>query len=354
MTRYKVSFPHLGNYYVPLEHLFTRGLDVEYVVPPAITKNTLALGSLHSPDYICAPFKFNMGNYIETIEKGADTLVQTSGACRLRYYGELQSQIIRDLGYDVRFITLTPGSLSNPLSFYQSFKEINPEMTMKRIGSTLPVVMEMIESMDKVEDFVRKNSGFQKEEGRLEDIHKAFLNKLRHQETKRDVKKLYKKTTEELLEAPRSLPKNPIRVGVVGEYYTIMEPFSNHDIEKILAKKGIVVDRWINLTNTLLRRDRKIKKRIRGYTRYSMGATSMFTMDQALRFAKQKYDGIIHVKSFGCTPEMDAIPVLRNISRDYNIPVLYFTFDSQNSDTGIQTRLEAFYDMIMMRKGGLL
>lgn len=80
----------------------------------------------------------------------------------------------------------------------------------------------------------------------------------------------------------------------------------------------------------------------------------MFTVDQALRFAKQKYDGIIHVKSFGCTPEMDAMPVLQNISRDFNIPILYFTFDSQTSDTGIQTRLEAFYDMIMMRKGGLL
>lgn len=353
MTRYKVSFPHLGNYYVPLEHLFTRGLDVEYVVPPVITKKTLELGSLHSPDYICAPFKFNVGNYIETIEKGADTLVQTSGACRLRYYGELQSQIIRDLGYDVRFVTLSPGSLSNPLSLYHSFKEINPGMSMKTIGSTLPVVMEMIESMDKAEDFVRRNSGFQRKAGVLEEIHQDFLNKIRKTETKKEVKRLYKQTAEALVEVPLDVPKNPIRVGVIGEYYTIMEPFSNHDIEKELAKKGIVVDRWVNLTNTVLRRDWKRKKRIRGYTRYSLGATSMFTVDQALRFAKQKYDGIIHVKSFGCTPEMDAIPVLQNISRDYGIPVLYFTFDSQNSDTGIQTRLEAFHDMILMRKGGL-
>lgn len=83
-----------------------------------------------------------------------------------------------------------------------------------------------------------------------------------------------------------------------------MEPFSNHDIEKKLAKKGIVVDRWINLTNTVLRKDWKRKKRVKHYIKYSMGATSMFTVDQALRFAKQKYDGIIHVKSFGCPPNL--------------------------------------------------
>lgn len=41
MTKYKVSFPHLGNYYVPLERLFTRGLNVDYVVPPLITKKRL-------------------------------------------------------------------------------------------------------------------------------------------------------------------------------------------------------------------------------------------------------------------------------------------------------------------------
>jgi len=44
------------------------------------------------------------------------------------------------------------------------------------------------------------------------------------------------------------------------------------------------------------------------------------------------------------------MPVLQNISEDYKIPVLYLTYDSQTSDEGLLTRLEAFYDMIDMRK----
>jgi len=81
-----------------------------------------------------------------------------------------------------------------------------------------------------------------------------------------------------------------------------------------------------------------------------MGATSIPTIDRALDYAKKGYDGIIHVKSFGCTPEIDTIPVLQNISNDYKIPILYFSFDTQTSETGFTTRLEAFYDMIVMRK----
>ena len=130
-----------------------------------------------------------------------------------------------------------------------------------------------------------------------------------------------------------------------------MEPYSNHHLEKELARKGMIIDRWLNISNTLLHYPKKkMKEHIKDYAKYPMGATSMATIDRALAYAKKGYDGIIHVKSFGCTPEIDAIPVLQNISHDYKIPILYLSFDTQTSDTGLSTRLEAFYDMIVMRK----
>ena len=33
------------------------------------------------------------------------------------------------------------------------------------------------------------------------------------------------------------------------------------------------------------------------------------------------------------------------------MPIIYFSFDSQTSETGIKTRLEAFYDMLKIKKG---
>ena len=56
-----------------------------------------------------------------------------------------------------------------------------------------------------------------------------------------------------------------------------MEPFSNHFIEKELAAKDIVVDRWLNVTNTLLHAPKEIKKSQAIY-QLCHGATSMATI----------------------------------------------------------------------------
>ena len=66
--------------------------------------------------------------------------------------------------------------------------------------------------------------------------------------------------------------------------------------------------------------------------------------------SEKGFDGIVHLKSSGCTPEIDVMPVLQRISSDYHIPILYLSYDSQTSDTGLDTRLEAFYDMLAMKK----
>jgi benzoyl-CoA reductase/2-hydroxyglutaryl-CoA dehydratase subunit BcrC/BadD/HgdB len=84
--------------------------------------------------------------------------------------------------------------------------------------------------------------------------------------------------------------------------------------------------------------------------KYEGGATTVYTINDALKYAQAGYDGIIHLKSFGCTPEVDMMPILHNISQDYKIPILYLSFDSQTSETGIKTRLEAFNDMIVLKK----
>lgn len=351
MEKLKASFPHLGSYHAPLEVFFTAGLGVEYIVPPPITKRTLEIGSRYSPDYVCAPFKYHLGNFIETIEAGANTLVQTGGVCRLGFYGELHEQILRDLGYKVNFVNMAKYQDPKPINFYKTFKEINPDISLKDIAQIFPIVLKMFEYIDEVEDFIRKNIGFESKKGAFNKVHAEFLSDLRMVRSKKELNNTYQNYMKYFKDIEVKKPSNPLRVGIIGEYYTIMEPFSNHYIEKELAQMGIVIDRWLNVSNTLLHFPKeKIKEHIEGYAKYSMGATSMATIDRALEYAKKGYDGIIHVKSFGCTPEIDTIPVLQNISNDYKIPILYFSFDTQTSETGLTTRLEAFYDMIVTRK----
>jgi len=350
MSETRVTFPHLGSYCVPIEVLFKEGVGVDYITPPQITQKTMEIGNKYSPDFVCSPFKYNLGNYIESIEAGANTLIQVGGACRLQYYGELHEQILRDLGYDFEFINLSNAKLRKLRTLISPLMKVNPQFPIKKVARILPMVVAMAKFIDETEDFIRKNIGFEVKKGSFERYHKRMLNTLRSVKTKKELAKVTTFYTKAFRNLPVKRPNNPLRVGLLGEYYTIMEPFSNHFIERELASMGMVVDRWMNISHTTLTNPKKEKERKSKYTRYDMGATCRATIDRAEYWAKKKYDGIIHVKSFGCTPETDAIPVLRNISEDYNVPILYFSFDSQTSEMGIRTRLEAFHDMIIMRK----
>ena len=82
-----VSFPHLGNYYIVFNYFLTKALKCKVIIPPGTTRKTIELGSKYSPDFVCVPFKYNLGNYIEALDMGANTLIQGGGGCRYGYYG---------------------------------------------------------------------------------------------------------------------------------------------------------------------------------------------------------------------------------------------------------------------------
>jgi benzoyl-CoA reductase/2-hydroxyglutaryl-CoA dehydratase subunit BcrC/BadD/HgdB len=132
-----------------------------------------------------------------------------------------------------------------------------------------------------------------------------------------------------------------------------MEPFANYDLEKLLAKMNIEVSRYTNITYLVITKrfnEKKLLKVCSKYCKYAIGADGMDNVSRAISLALEGYDGLIHIKPFGCTPEIGAMHILNKVSEDYKIPIIYFTFDNQTSIEGIKTRLEAFYDMIKMRR----
>ena len=101
------TFPHLGNVYIAVKALFD-GLGIDYVIPPQNSDHALNIGAKYSPEEICLPFKIMIGNYIQAIEGGADTVILTGscGPCRFGEYCELQMNLMKSLGYDLEFIVL--------------------------------------------------------------------------------------------------------------------------------------------------------------------------------------------------------------------------------------------------------
>jgi predicted nucleotide-binding protein (sugar kinase/HSP70/actin superfamily) len=346
----------MGKYYIPIKKAMEAfvGNYGEVILPPPITKRTIELGALHSPDFVCVPFKYTLGNFIEALENGANVLFQIAGDCRLGFYSEVQEQILQDLDFDFTFHMMELNG-KNAKGLYEVFKAMNPELTLPKVVSTLAVVVRIVYAMDGIEKYIRQNIGFEVEKGGFERIEKQFLAEIATAETMPQAGRIFKKYLKKLKTVALNKPAKPLRVGVVGELYVLMEPFSNYFIEKELAKFGIEVERFITASYLIFSTQHNVKKILKqadGYVSYEIGADGTDSVAKSVVMAKKGYDGIIHLKPFGCTPEVNSIPMVNKISEDFEIPVLYFSFDAQTSETGVKTRLEAFYDMLEMKKRG--
>jgi predicted nucleotide-binding protein (sugar kinase/HSP70/actin superfamily) len=349
-----ISFPHLGNYYVPVYSLLSRIIDnADILIPPKMTKKTVELGEKYSPDFVCTPFKYNLGNFIESLEKGANVLIQAGGGCKFGYYAEVQEQILRDLGYEFTFITLLDSKGLNIFKIYNKFKTINPKLKFKNFIYHFCLTIKMIDKLDKLEKYIRDNISFEVNKNEFNKVHSKLLEELKKVQSFTKLNKFYKNFDNILKNIKLNKNKERLKVGVVGELYTSMEPFSSFFLEKELASMNIEVRRYTTVTYLLFEKGKKEKQLIKSandYIKYALGADGTESVAHSKEMCEEGFDGIIHIKPFGCTPEINAIPILQKISRDYNIPIIYFTFDMQTSETGIKTRLEAFYDMLKMKK----
>src|SRR5699024_7489254 len=101
----KITFPHLGNVYLAAKALFD-GMDIDYIMPPLNNRESLEIGSLHSSEEMCLPYKIMIGNYLQSIEKGANTILLpgSCGPCRFGEYCELQMNLLSELGHEIDVI----------------------------------------------------------------------------------------------------------------------------------------------------------------------------------------------------------------------------------------------------------
>lgn len=279
-------------------------------------------------------------------------LVQFAGPCRLGYYGELKDSILRDLGYEfdmLNFATITGKPLKEYIEVCK--RKINPNVSMPHGVVNMLATFKMVECLDEANDYYLANAAFKDNPGDFEHARQAYFADMRNAACEKDIVAAQKAGLERFRAIPCHKPDNPVRVGLVDEYFTAVDESSNLDVEKKLLGMGVELHRMLNMTNRNLRYNEKnLRASASDYITYDMGPTSSMTIAATLKYAQEGFDGVIHMKSYGCTPEIDCMPVLQHISRDMHMPVLYLSYDSQTSDTGLDTSLEAFYGMLAMKK----
>ena len=350
--RIKVAFFRYSHYAPAFKYFVEQVLDAEILPLPAPTRRTIEQGSQHSSDYVCTPFKHMLGDYIEALELGADVLVQFGGFCRLSYYGELHELILRDLGYEFQMLNFAAGLEQGYLGFAKEcLKTVNADIDIPHGVRQLLATASMVNKLDEAYDFYLANAGFEVEEGAFRRAWQDFMDAMASCTTAREISDGFNRAMQQMRSIPLDKPAQPIRIGIVGEIFTAIDAHSNLGLDEKLLAMGVELHRMVNLSNRMIRyNEDNMRVNVSEYLAYNAGPTSTITVAAAKKYAESGFDGIVHAKSAGCTPEIDCVAVLQRLAADYRIPILYLTYDAQTSDTGLDTRLEAFYDMLAMKK----
>lgn len=315
MNKIKVACPYFGDY-TPLVKQMQEALNWESVLPPPPSDRSVEAGAKYmASELMCLPAKVTLGSMIEACEQGFthQIMFDSCGLCRLKTYWILQERALRKLGYNATV---------HPI----------------RLGRMTPRDIRAV--------------------GRGVSIWKSWqvFIKLLWQ-----VKELDKK-----LWVPIPEESNRVKIGIIGEIYTILEPSINRRLIEKVEKMGALVHNSLPLSYFIFKglynrgwmkrpgMDRQTfltaRKQAHKYFPKEIGGHGNESIIHAIYYGLKGFDGILHLLPFPCMPESTIAPILDDISRDYNIPLMRLIFDTHTGEAGLDTRLEAFVDILKRRR----
>lgn len=352
----KVAFPHMGTVWVPMKAL-CQELGIDLVIPPPNTTRTLSLGVKYAPEGLCIPFKLTLGNFIEALDLGADTLLQAggSGICRLGRYAKTQELVLRDLGYQFQMMAI--GVSDKKLrGFIGIFKAVSNNASWHKIFSSLRFAIAKQGVIDRVEHQAQKVRPREVEKGTATRLYRECITAVDGASDRKSLRRVERDYTERMAAVATIPGFEPLVVGVTGEFYVVLEPFSNLDVEIELGKLGAEVHRstfiseWTKFSFfNPFEKDyqAEIHEAARPYLSRDVGGDGWESVGEKVYHAAD-WDGMVHLAPFTCLPEIVAQNIFPATSG--HLPVLTILCDEQTGKSGMLTRLEAFVDLLWQRK----
>jgi predicted nucleotide-binding protein (sugar kinase/HSP70/actin superfamily) len=353
----KVAFGHMGTL-TPIMEMILEDLGHQSITPTRPTRQTLALGAKYAPEFACIPFKIVLGTYLECLERGADNLASGGGygPCRAGLYGELHGRILKDLGYNFDFIFFWP-PLKKPLHFIRQLKKLKGKNSWLKVIRTILKAYRKLSILDELELLAQKIRPLEVKKGTTSKTFEKAMKLMRAAKTPEEIdasgeaaKALFREVEINSLRHP------PLKVGIIGEIYVQLEPFANFYLEEQLGHMGVEVRRSIYLAGYThhdvlsTKGDMGSRRLAMPYLGQKVGGHGQNSVGDIIRYAGMGYDGVVQLAPFSCIPEIVAKSIVPRLSKEYGIPVLTLFIDEQTGAAGVQTRLEAFVDMMEQRR----
>ncbi|QGP93752.1 hypothetical protein MGLY_31740 [Neomoorella glycerini] len=145
--------------------------------------------------------------------------------------------------------------------------------------------------------------------------------------------------------SPGQESRDALQVGVIGHGYLIFDQFLGMDIPGKVQRLGGKVILTENLTPL------QVETACRQLPKLLYWTLGRKIMGAALHLMEQEnVAGLIHLTAFGCGPDSLVGDLAERYARRRGKPFLLLTLDEHTGEAGLDTRLEAFMDMLYRRR----
>lgn len=282
--------------YYPFVNNFFSELGAEIITSEDTNREILDLGVKFSVDDACLPVKIFHG-HVASIKDKCDFI------------------------FIPRFMEVDKGQ-----SICPKFCGL-PEMVKNSIPELPQIITEPIYGLNdkKLWEFSKK-IGKRLNKGR-KSIEKAFIDSLIIQK-KFNVGKCDK--------------NYKLKIALVGHPYNIYDNFINMDIIKKLNEMniGVVTEEYVEKEFIDEEVNKLFKRPFWTFARNSYGFAAHVG-------EYKEVDGIIYISSFACGIDSIVIELIKD--KLNNFPILVLKVDEQTGEAGVETRIEAFTDMLERR-----
>ena len=354
-----ISFPHVGTFTYVMESICYEMNRKDVIVPSKPSHKTKQLGSRHSPEWMCTPFKMLLGSFLEVLDRGAFELIGTLfiDYCRFGYYTPLFELILDDLGYDFEFLYM---NLKQPLDFIQEMKRRTSGLTYWGTFRAFQIGWIKNRFIDLVDKYLYHYQAIELNKGSVQAVANKAYRTIVDTRGLSNIRKLRKLIHKMFKEVDIDKKADPLKVAVVGELYAVVEPEINLDIMKLLNDLGVIsytpitFCRWIDIgsrANPFVRPTFKTAiKKAKPYVEYRLGGKTQESLGYAIMFKEKGWDGVVHLYPFTCMPEIITRSIIPQVSKEHDMPILSLVLDEHTGEAGLKTRLEAFIDLIERKR----
>ncbi|SCL94487.1 acyl-CoA dehydratase activase-related protein [Sporanaerobacter sp. PP17-6a] len=320
---YKIGIPKAMLYYdyFPLWDLFFKELGAKVIVSPDTNKEILDKGVTHCVDESCLPVKIFHG-HVYYLKDKVDFLFipKIMSVCRKDYF--------------------CPKILGLPEMIKNSFDEL-PEIISTTVNlykgnnnikkSVLEIGTKITPDLFKIRRAYNSSTKVFKEYKNLINKKIISIEGVKTQSrTLKDINSLHDKKKRTIM--------------MVGHPYNIYDNYINMNLAYKLVKNNVkvITSETIDENKILFYSSKLPKRMFWTYGKRIIGS-SFCAIEEGL------CDGMIYISSFGCGMDSILVDLIERKAKEKMVPFMLITVDEQTGEAGINTRIEAFLDMMMWR-----